>query len=151
MSSDKPLGVKEIFLKPFSEVERRNAEEAEFQGVEQVEKPSRPSRKARRVAGEVVQLLNSLEAYESPETPAEVYLDGRAGKYVRMLEGILDVAAQLGMFDLARVTLVDLLRMTKVGRAKADLTLGGKLREEHPLSHMTDEELKNLVSKPAAD
>lgn len=131
----------EIVLKPIED----------YTEVEQVEKPRRLSKKSREVAGDIVQLLSALDTYESPETPAEVYLDGRAGKYVRMLEGVLDVAAQLGMFDLARVTLVDLLRMTKVGRAKADLTLGGKLREEHPLNHLSDEELKSLVSQPASD
>jgi hypothetical protein len=136
MSSETPS---EIVLRPVDD----------FHEVEQTEKPHRVTRKGRKVAGDIVQLLNNLEAYESPETPAETYLEARSGKYVRMLEGILDVAAQLGMFDLARVTLVDLLRMTKVGRAKADVNLGGKLREEHPLTHLTDEELKNLVSKPA--
>lgn len=138
MSSETPL---EIILKPVDD----------YREVEQTEKPFRPSRRSKAAAGEIVQLLQKLDAYENPATPVEVYLDSNAGKYARMLEAIVDVAAQCGMFDLARVTLVDLLRMTKVGRAKADINLGGKLREEHPLTHLSDEELKNLVSKPPSD
>jgi hypothetical protein len=136
----------EIVLKP---VESEGAIYTDFIAVEQVEKSARVSRRGKAVAGEIVSLLQKLDAYEAPELPVEVYLDNRAGQYTRMLEAIVDVASELGMFDLARVTLVDLLRMTKVGRAKADLTVGGKLRDEHPLTHLSDEELKNLVSKPA--
>ena len=125
----------EITLKP-----------VDFSDVEQVERPTRLSKRSKAVAGDIVQLLNSLDAYEAPELPVEQYLDNRAGRYAKMLEAIVDVAAQLGMFDLARVTLVDLLRMTKVGRAKADLTLGTKLREEMDFKHKTQEELEAFVA-----
>jgi hypothetical protein len=55
------------------------------------------------------------------------------------------------MWDLARATLVDLLRMTKVGKSKADVNIINKLRDEIPLKHLSDEELHGLVDKPAGD
>jgi hypothetical protein len=68
-----------------------------------------------------------------------------------MLEAIVDAAASAGMWDLARATLVDLLRMTKVGKSKADVNIINKLRDEIPLKHLSDEELHGLVDKPAGD
>ena len=131
----------EITLKPLED----------FHEVEQVEKPARLPSRARRMAGEVVAVLRKLDEYDSPETPVEQYLETRSGKYAIMLEGIVDAAATAGMWDLARVALVDLLRMTKIGRAKADLNIGAKLRDEIPLKHLSDEELHGLVDKPASD
>lgn len=148
----------EITLKPVEdEVARRNREEDRFQGtaawseVERVEKPIRLPAKARRMGGEIVAILRALDQYDTPATPVEQYLDTRSGKYAVMLEAIVDAAASAGMWDLARATLVDLLRMTKVGKSKADVNIINKLRDEIPLKHLSDEELHGLVDKPAGD
>ena len=131
----------EITLKPLED----------FREVEQVEKPVRLPAKARRMAGEIVAVLRKLDEYDTPATPVEQYLESRSGQYAVMLEGIVNAAAEAGMWDLARVALVDLLRMTKIGRAKADLNIGAKLRDEIPLKHLSDEELHGLVDKPTSD
>jgi hypothetical protein len=131
----------EITLKPVED----------YREVEQVEKPHRPSAKGRRMGGEIVAILRALDQYDTPATPVEQYLDTRSGKYAVMLEAIVDAAASAGMWDLARATLVDLLRMTKVGKSKADVNIINKLRDEIPLKHLSDEELHGLVDKPAGD
>lgn len=124
----------------------------EFSDVESVEQlPRKLTRREKAVAGDIVQLLRGLDEYDLPDAPVEQYLDARAGKYAVMLEEIVNVAAQLGLFDLARATLVDLLRMTKAGRAKVDLTTSGKLRDETSLKHLTDDVLRDIVAKPTAE
>ena len=126
----------ELTLKPFSDVEK-------------VEKPFRPSRRNRKMAAEIVQLLSVIDDYKSPDVPLEQYLDTRAGQYITMMEEIANVAAKSGMWDMARATLVDLLRMTKIGRAKADISVDSKLRDETPLKHLTEEQL-NAIVRPAS-
>lgn len=71
-----------------------------------------------------------------------------AGKYLAMYEGVMNYCMQTGDIALGRAMLLDLMRLTEVGRQKADLHVGPA--GEIDLSHLNESELLKLVGKEDA-
>ena len=78
----------------------------------------------------VASALAPLEAWETIAEP-DIYLESRVGKYIYGLERLLDLAIEHNDFEAIRGLTLDLIRLTKLGRAKADINLSSvnKLRE----------------------
>ncbi len=100
------------------------------------------------VRAAVGRVLAPIEAWEAIESP-DIYLESRTGVYIRGLELLLEKAVDEGDRAEVRGLLLDLLRMTKVGRAKADLTLAGlnKLRPESDLHGVDSDQLRELLGR----
>ena len=78
------------------------------------------------------------------------YLEGRVAFYIALLEELIRRGADTGDAYFMKDCLDALLKMTKIGRAKVDLNVGGglsKLRDEIDFSGMTKEELEDFVAK----
>lgn len=92
--------------------------------------------------------LAPLEAWETIAEP-DVYLESRVGKYVFGLERLLDLAIEHNDFEAVRGLTLDLIKMTKLGRAKADVNIStiNKLRESEDLTKVPIEELRKILGK----
>lgn len=92
--------------------------------------------------------LAPLAAWETIAEP-EIYLESRVGKYIHGLESLLDIAIEHNDFEAVRGLTLDLLRLTKLGRAKADISLTGmnKLREGQDMSKIDTDALRAILGK----
>jgi hypothetical protein len=92
-------------------------------------------------------MMAPLEAWEAISDP-DIYLENRSGKYVRGLEMLLEKAIELNNLDMVRGLTLDLLRLTKLGRSKAEVSLmgGSKLRDEVNFRDMTPEQIKAVMN-----
>jgi|SRR5579885_595981 hypothetical protein len=109
----------------------------------------RKAKRAEELIKKTVLRLAALDEYANPTDPTDVYLDNRSGRYVKMLEDLVDLAAEHGLLELVQSTLFGLLRMTKAGRSRADVNVSGvtKLREEFDFSNLDDESLKKALGR----
>ena len=86
-----------------------------------------------------------IDAHEDMDSP-ELYVEKRLGKYIHILEAMLDRALLMGRHDQAQALVNDLIRLTKMGRAKAEVNLGvSKLRDETDFSKWETDQIKNLL------
>ena len=101
---------------------------------------------AKSVSEHIGKLLIPLEAWEAVANP-DIYLDNRAGKYVRGLEMLLESAIAADDIELTRMLTLDLIRLTKLGRSKADVNImsGGKLRDEISFKEKSPEEIEAII------
>ena len=103
---------------------------------------------AERTRGAIERALAPIEAWREIQAP-EAYLEARTGKYISGLEELLNAAWAEGDKEMCRQLLLDLLRMTKIGKAKAEVTLAGvnKLRPEQDLSSVNMESLLEALGR----
>jgi len=96
--------------------------------------------------------LTPVEAWENIPTP-DVYLESKVGKYLRGMEEVLNRAVEMNDLQMTRTLLLDLLKMTKFGRPKADVNIGGvsKLRDEEDFSKVSTDKLRALLGKGALE
>jgi len=89
-----------------------------------------------------------IEAWREIEAP-ETYLEARTGKYISGLEELLKVGWDEGDKEFCLAVLLDLLRMTRLGKAKAEVTLSGvnKLRSEQDLSSIDTAQLLKALGR----
>lgn len=86
-----------------------------------------------------------IDAHEDMESP-ELYVERRLGKYIHILEAMLNQSLLLGNFDRAQSLTNDLIRLTKMGRAKAEIAIGpSKLRDETDFSKWDTDKIKELI------
>lgn len=92
--------------------------------------------------------LAPIEAWATIDTP-EAYLESRVGKYIAGLEMLLERSLELSDIAMARGLIGDLIRLTKIGRAKADLNITGpsKLRDEIDLTKIPTDKLRELLGR----
>lgn len=92
--------------------------------------------------------LAPIEAWATIETP-EAYLEARVGKYIAGLEMLLERSLELSDIAMARGLIGDLIRLTKIGRAKADLNITGpsKLRDETDFTKIPTDKLRELLGR----
>lgn len=92
--------------------------------------------------------LAPMDAWETIDAP-DVYLESKTGKYLRGLELVLEKAVELNDLSMVRTVLLDLLKMTKMGRPKADVNVSGltKLRDETDLSKIDTEQLRQILGR----
>lgn len=88
--------------------------------------------------------MSEWNAVQDPTAYAEL----RSGLWVAMYEGIADRLCQAGQLEAGGQVLLNLIKMTKVGRPKADINLG-KTMAEVDLSHLSEEELVKLIGTKA--
>lgn len=90
--------------------------------------------------------LAPIEAWKAVEN-AEAHLEGRIGLYIAGLEELLEKTVRMNDIQGARGLLNDLIRLTKIGRPKADINVGGlsKLREETDFSQLSTEMLRKAL------
>ena len=90
--------------------------------------------------------LAPIEAWKAVEN-AEAHLEGRIGLYVAGLEELLEKTVRMNDIQGARGLLNDLIRLTKIGRPKADINVAGisKLRDEADFSQMSTEMLRKAL------
>ena len=87
---------------------------------------------------EAIRPLNDWEAVQEPEK----YIETQLGRYISMLEGLLNRAASLGDADRCHQIVLDLIRLSKLGRSKAEIEIGvNKLRPELDFSGLSTEEI----------
>lgn len=105
--------------------------------------------KQKKTLIDYLEKLQTLDEFENPDTPTETYLDAQSGKYVKMLEALVEVGRQSGLVEFTAATLFGLLKMTKVGRQKIDVnsTTVSKLRDENDFKNVSDEDLAKLLGK----
>jgi hypothetical protein len=84
-----------------------------------------------------------LDLWPALTNPKE-HVAAQAGRYLAMYEGVMNYCMQIGDVALGRAMLLDLLRLTEVGRQKAELTMAAG---EVDLSHLKEEDLLQLVNK----
>jgi hypothetical protein len=96
----------------------------------------------------VASALAPLAAWETIAEP-EVYLESRVGKYVYGLERLLELAIEHNDFEAVRGLTLDLIKMTKLGRAKADINLNSinKLREGQDMTKVDTDALRAILGK----
>lgn len=119
-------------------------DEAEF-----VEIDVRPAPRSDRHVSEaeikmvIERAIAPLESWPTVDNP-ENYIESRLGKYIKLLEGMLDRALVLGHIDRAQSITNDLIRLSKLGRAKAEVNINGpsKLRDEINFRDLTDSEVE---------
>lgn len=93
-------------------------------------------------------LPGSLDNWPAPADPV-AYIEDQAGRYVAMYEGLMNWMVEHGQVGEASVLLLNLLKMTKVGRTKADLHVNPL--GEVDLSHLKDDDLLRLVGGAAGE
>ena len=98
----------------------------------------------------VLPTLDPIALWPNISKP-ESYLEERAGKYIALLEGLLDRALETRDVDAARVLALDLLKMTPIGRNKAEININKNLRDEISLDHLDPEMLENITKRHATD
>ena len=103
----------------------------------------------RAFARDILSVYKKLDEYEDPPEPTESYLERRSGRYVRVIEDTIDKALALGMIELASSLSLALVRLTKVGRAKAEVSLAGvpRLRDEADLSEVGIDDLARAIGR----
>lgn len=96
----------------------------------------------------VASALAPLAAWETIAEP-EAYLESRVGKYIYGLEQLLELSIEHNDFEATRGLTLDLLRLTKLGRAKADINLNSinKLREGQDMTKVDTDALRELLGK----
>jgi len=96
----------------------------------------------------VGQALAPLKAWESIAEP-EVYIESRLGRYISGLEMLLEVALKHADLDAARALTLDLIKMTRLGKTKVDLTATSvnKLRDEIDFRKVEIDELRRLTGR----
>ena len=87
----------------------------------------------------VIPLLGEWPVISDPVA----HIESQSGQYLAMYEGVMDYCMQSGEIELGRAMLLDLLKMTKVGRTKADLAVTPI--QEVDLSHLKNDDLLRLV------
>lgn len=100
----------------------------------------------------VQKALVPFEALELIADP-DVYLESSAGKYVAGLEMLLKRALESNDIEMSRMLLLDLVKMTKIGRSKADINVGAlsKLRDEVDYSKLKTEDIEALLKQVKGD
>lgn len=86
------------------------------------------------------------------QMPAE-HVETQVGRWLAMFEGIADYCIQIGHLDLGTRMLMDLIKLSKFGRPKADLNLQTS-RVEMDFSKLSEDELnkiKALAEGPAEE
>lgn len=101
---------------------------------------------AQEVRDAVSVALAPIEAWKAVEN-AEAHLEGRIGLYIAGLEELLEKTVRMNDIQGARGLLNDLIRLTKIGRPKADVSVSGisKLREETDFSQLSTEMLRKAL------
>jgi hypothetical protein len=98
----------------------------------------------RAIIEEAIKPLNDWEEIQDPER----YIETRLGRYIHLLEGLLDRAAALGDMDRVHAIALDLIRLSKLGRSKAEINVGvTKLREEKDFSKLGTDEIAKLLGE----
>lgn len=91
--------------------------------------------------------LPTLDQFVPPDDAAN-YLAANQGRYVLMLETIVNEAASRGLIDTALAGTIYLTKLTELGRRKIDAKVEVRqLRDEFDLSHVSTDELKKLLSR----
>ena len=99
----------------------------------------KPTALVQEVSPGVIPLLGEWPVIADPVA----HIESQSGQYLAMYEGVLDYCMQSGHIELGRAMLLDLLKMTKVGRTKADLVVAPV--QEVDLSHLKNDDLLRLV------
>lgn len=96
--------------------------------------------------------LVAFENWANIDQP-DLYVEKQTGKYVYGLEHLLETAVKENDIDRARAILNDLIRLSKMGRAKADIEIKGpnKLRPERDLSALPLELLRQAAGLDQED
>jgi len=95
--------------------------------------------------------LPTMDELIPPEDAAQ-YLGANQGRYVLMLETLVNEAAKRGMLDSAMTGTMFLTKLTELGRKKIDQKIEVRqLRDEYDLSKAQTEELLKIIQKRAAD
>jgi hypothetical protein len=97
----------------------------------------------------ISKMIAPIEAWNEIEQPA-AYLESRTGRYIQMLEAVANKFAEEGDLHGLKGCLNDLLRYTKLGLARAEITMTGafnKLRNETDLSKVDIEALLKATGR----
>lgn len=98
----------------------------------------------------VKQFLVPFDQWEKLDNP-EAYIDIQSGKYVKGLEMLLERAVEMNDMELSRALTLDLLRLSKLGRSKADINvIGGelsKLRQEETFSGVDTKDIRKMLGR----
>lgn len=88
----------------------------------------------------------------TPPDDAAAYLGANQGRYVLMLETLVNEAARRGMLDSAMSGTMFLTRLTELGRKKIDQKIEVRqLRDEYDLSKAQTQELLQIIKKRVKD
>src|SRR5260221_13174136 len=102
---------------------------------------------AAAVKAEIERLLVPFESWESVSNP-ESYIEDSLGKYIKGIEMMLSKALDLNDIPLSRALTLHLIKLSKMGRAKADVSIGvSQLRDELNFSGVETEKLKELLGR----
>lgn len=99
---------------------------------------------------ELSEYLRELDKWPVLAEP-ENYLDRQAGRYLRILEGLIGYSLAVGDILTTRLLVNDLLRLTKLGRPKVEIGLTGGESEAIDLSQASEEDLRKLVKESIGD
>lgn len=91
--------------------------------------------------------IQPLESWPTVADP-EHYIESRLGKYIKILEGMLERSLMLGDIDRVEALTLDLIRLSKLGHAKADVQIGvSKLREELNFGQLNTEAIREKLKE----
>lgn len=95
--------------------------------------------------------LPTLDQMIPPDDAAE-YLGANQGRYVLMLETLVNAAAEQGMLETAQQGTQFLVKLTELGRKKIDQKIEVRqLRDEYDLSKAETNELLKIIKKRKGD
>jgi hypothetical protein len=96
----------------------------------------------------VSKALAPLSAWETIAEP-EVYIESRVGRYISGLEMLLEQALANNDMDASRALTLDLIKMSRLGRSKIDLTSTSvnKLRDEMDFRKVDTSKLTEILGR----
>lgn len=96
----------------------------------------------------VEKTLAPLAAWSEIAEP-EAYIESRLGKYITGLEMLLETALRNNDLDASRALTLDLIKMTRLGKTKVDLTATSvnKLRDEFDFRSVNTDELRKQLGR----
>ena len=101
--------------------------------------------------GRVFPALPTMDVLMPPEDAAG-HLAANQGRYVLMLETLVNAAAERGDIQAAMAGTMFLTKLTELGRMKIDQKIEVRqLRDEFDLSHLKTDEIRQMLKRREAD